>query len=328
MIYKSFIVEENINLLEDNLSLIYGENLGLINDIKKKIIEKNSKTTILRLYQNDILSNKNLFLNEIFSISLFEEKKIIFINDATDKILNILTSNLDNLNNNKIYLFAGMLEKKSKLRNFFENENNVSIVPCYKDNDHTLKNVILKSLKEYKGLNNFNLNMILEHSNYDRTKVKNEISKIKNFFTDKLINNKDLEKLLNFHENTDFENVRDASISGNKIKTNKLLSSTLFEDEKISLYLGSINQRFKRLLEIIEMNIAFEKAIESLKPPIFWKDKPTIIMQAKIWNIKNINKIFSLTYDLELKIKSSTISNKKLIFKKLFIDICNLANAA
>ena len=328
MIYKSYIVEENIDILKNNLTLVYGENLGLVNDIKQKITEKNSKNKILVLNQSDILSNENLFLNELLNISLFEEKKVFFINNASDKILKILISNLNNLNNNQIFLFSEILEKKSKLRNFFEVEKNVNIVPCYPDNEITLKKLIFKNLKDYKGVDNFNVNMILERSNYERTKLKNEIDKIKTFFLNKLVNNKELEKLLNIEESIDFNAIRDASISGNKIKTNKLLSSTIFEDEKIALYLSSINQTFKRLLEINESDLPIEKALAGLKPPVFWKDKSNIIMQSKLWSKKNIKKIFDLTYDIELKIKSNSIANKKIIFKRLFIDMCNLANAA
>ena len=36
MIYKSFLVENNINVLKNKLILFYGENLGLINEFKKK----------------------------------------------------------------------------------------------------------------------------------------------------------------------------------------------------------------------------------------------------------------------------------------------------
>ena len=34
-----------------------------------------------------------------------------------------------------------------------------------------------------------------------------------------------------------------------------------------------------------EKNI--EKAIDKIKPPIFWKDKPIFNKQLKKWNIKN-----------------------------------------
>ena len=38
MIYKSYLVEKKISLLKDGITLIYGENLGLQNNIKKKNI--------------------------------------------------------------------------------------------------------------------------------------------------------------------------------------------------------------------------------------------------------------------------------------------------
>ena len=42
MIYKSYLVEGNIKILQNNINLFYGENLGLKNDLKfiiKKIIK-------------------------------------------------------------------------------------------------------------------------------------------------------------------------------------------------------------------------------------------------------------------------------------------------
>ena len=38
MIYKSYLIEENIKILKNNCVLFYGENLGLIEDLKRKII--------------------------------------------------------------------------------------------------------------------------------------------------------------------------------------------------------------------------------------------------------------------------------------------------
>ena len=35
MIYKSYLIEKNINLLKNKFTLMYGENIGLINEFKK-----------------------------------------------------------------------------------------------------------------------------------------------------------------------------------------------------------------------------------------------------------------------------------------------------
>jgi len=36
MIYKSYIFEDNIGSIKEKITLFYGENLGLKNDLKKK----------------------------------------------------------------------------------------------------------------------------------------------------------------------------------------------------------------------------------------------------------------------------------------------------
>ena len=90
MICKSYLVEESLNVLENNLSLFYGENTGLILDFKKKIIEANKTKQIFRYNQDELLSNTNKLYNEINNISLFGEKKVILIENANEKILPII----------------------------------------------------------------------------------------------------------------------------------------------------------------------------------------------------------------------------------------------
>ena len=41
MIYKSYLLEQNINSIKNNIVLFYGENLGLKNELKEKIKQKN-----------------------------------------------------------------------------------------------------------------------------------------------------------------------------------------------------------------------------------------------------------------------------------------------
>ena len=102
MIYKSYLLEENFNLQKNNLALFYGENLGLINDFKEKIKKKTN--TIIKFTQDQILKDESIIFNEIKNISLFEEKKIIFIDDANDKILKIIEEIQPHINENKVFL--------------------------------------------------------------------------------------------------------------------------------------------------------------------------------------------------------------------------------
>ena len=90
MIHKSYILEKNINSINENLFLFYGENLGLKNDLRNKIKNLNKKALIKNLDQEEILADENKFFSDLFNKSLFEETKIFFINHANDKILELI----------------------------------------------------------------------------------------------------------------------------------------------------------------------------------------------------------------------------------------------
>ena len=90
----------------------------------------------------------------------------------TDKILP-LVKEINKIDKQKIFLFSELLDKKSKIRNYFEKSKNTGIVPCYIDNEITLKKIITEKLKHFKNLNTANINIILENSSLSRMKLKN-----------------------------------------------------------------------------------------------------------------------------------------------------------
>ena len=329
MIYKSYLVEQNINVLDKNKTLFYGENLGLKNEFKNKIKKNNKDAEIINFTQEEIFKNTEIFFNEIINISLFERKKIYFINQASDKILDIIQEIETKLDDQKLYLFSDILEKKSKLRNYFEKSNSCVIIACYSDNEITIKNIIHTKLKGFNGLSPQNINLILDNCNLDRIKLDNELDKIVTFFRNKNIDYDNLEKLLDTKINEDFNILKDVALKGNKTLTNKLLSDTILDTEKNIFYLTLINQRLNKLMEIdhTSKDISLDDAINNMKPPIFWKDKPNFIEQAKKWNYKKISDALNKTYDLEIDIKSNSLINKNIFIKKLIVDICQLANS-
>ena len=327
MNYKSYLIEENIELLKNHIALFYGENLGLINFFKKKITEKHKK--ILRFTQEDVLKDHSKIFNEIKNISLFDDKKIIFISNVNDKLLDVIKEVSLDTGDNKIFLFANILEKKSKLRSFFEKTTKCDVVACYKDNDISIKKLIHQDLKGYAGLTPQIVNLLVDNSSLDRIKLLNELDKIKNLFLDKKIKSDQLVSLLDQKTDNEFNTIKDSALTGNNKLTNNLLSSTVFEIEKMSLYLGVLNQRLNKLMEttLNAKDGSLVKIIDNMKPPIFWKDKPAFLNQAKLWNKNKINLAFKKTYELELNIKSNGNVDKTVLIKKLLLDICLLANA-
>ena len=94
-------------------------------------------------------------------------------------------------------------------------------------------------------------------------------------------------------------------------------------------YLAVLNSRLASLYKVNELSIEapLEVSINNLRPPIFWKDKPKVIEQAKKWSLEKTKKMREKTYNFEVYIKSNSIVNKDLLVRKLIIDMCLLANA-
>ncbi len=329
MQFKSYLIEEDLDKVQKNNFLFYGENIGLKDEFRKKIKNTYKNSEILIFNQEEILKDQNIFLSKVNNLSLFEKKKVFIVNQANDKFLPFLEilGNVDE--NQKFFIFADILEKKSKIRNYYDKSKDCAIVACYMDNEISIKKIIHNRLKGFQGLTAQNINLILDNCNLDRVKVNNELEKIISYFQNKKLDTEKLEVLLNTKINDDFNLLKDEALMGNKTKTNTLLCNTVIDLDKFIFYLNLINQRLTKLKEInkLSVNSNLEEALKTLKPPIFWKDKPNILAQLKKWDEQKINSILSNTYDIEKKVKTNSKINSNVLLKKLILDICQMANA-
>ncbi len=151
MIVKAFEINK-IDLRNFNIYLFYGENEGLKIETIKNNFEKNYLNKIYRYEEKEILEKKNDFFNSVLSKSFFENEKLIIISRISDKIKDIIEEiYAKNIQDVKIILSSNILEKKSKLRNFFEKEKNLICVPFYADTSQTLNNLAHIFFKKKKN---------------------------------------------------------------------------------------------------------------------------------------------------------------------------------
>mgnify|MGYP003682037503 FL=1 len=327
MILKSKIIENNLSTLKDyNPIIFYGENEGLKNDLKEQIKIKAKTAEIITLFQEEILQKKNLLEKETSNLSLFESKKIILINEANDKLYDIIIDiNETNSKDCKIIIFSDVLEKRSKLRSYFEKNNKVGIIACYKDNKAQLKDYILKRLSEFKGVNNEIIEYLIENSNHEREVIRNEITKIEGYFIDKIINRSELEQLLNYKKTTNINELINASLLKNRKDLNTILGNQLIFETDIFNYLFKLDQKISILLQIKinqkDSESSLSSIIEKIRPPIFWKDKPDYTNLSNIWSLEKLEKLKNKISEIELIMKSKSEIKKEIILKKLLVEI-------
>ena len=331
MIIKSFEISK-INLKEIQFFLLYGLNEGH----KKEVIDEKFKKLydgeIYAYDENDILKDENMFFTSVMSKSFFENKKLIIISRATDKINKLVEEILEKkIEDLVLILNAGSLEKKSKLRSFFEKNKQTICVPFYEDNSQTLSGIVNKSLRDNKiQVSQELINLIVQRSRGDRQNLKNELEKIKNFASDKKkISTDDLLKLTNLAENYSVSELIDSCLAKNKRRTINILNENNYSVEDCILIIRTFLLKSKRLLKLIdktENNKNIDNIISSFKPPIFWKDKEIIKQQIKSWSSINIENLLYKINETELLIKKNSISSINILSNFIIEQVTTVSN--
>tara|TARA_B100001063_G_scaffold152511_1_gene142295 strand:- start:1006 stop:2001 length:996 start_codon:yes stop_codon:yes gene_type:complete len=310
MIFKFFEIKKK-NLNPFKYFLLYGKNRGLIEETIKKDLEPILSKNKYNYEENEILNNPENFKENILNKSFFENDKLIIIQRATDKIFKIIEEFVEiEIEDITIILISDILDKKSKLRNFFEKNNKTVCIAFYEDTDQTLNFIVQNFLKKNKiNFSQENINILIERAKGDRINLNNELSKIEYFCKNKSkIEVNDIIKLTNLSENYSASELVENSLAQNKRKTLNILNENNFSNDDCILILRIYLNKLKRLLKIqsdLKHIKSIDQVITNFKPPIFWKDKDLVKKQVKIWGDRNLNDLISNTNNLELQIKEN-----------------------
>ena len=321
MILKSFNLKTN-ELDKFNNFLLYGENEGHKEEILKIIIDK--KKNIFKYDEKDILRDKNKFYDSISTQSFFESSKVIIINNSSEKLLEVLEVVTDrNYSDIKLVVISGILEKKSKLRNYFEKNEDVACIAFYQDNLQNLLSIANFFFREKKiKVSQEILNKIVNKANGDRKNLKNELEKIQSYsLNKKQITSEVIDKLTNMNENNNVSEIIDNCLAKNDKKLNFLINENNFIFEDTILIIRTFLIKAKRLLKLkkeLELNKNIEETILKSKPPIFWKDKELVKLQLKNWSVNQIEQLIIDINNTELLIKKNSQKALIILFNFIF----------
>ena len=335
MIIKSFEIIKNPQILDQKkINLFYGINLGLKNDIKniilKNLKKKSGELEVIVFDEEQILKNNEKLFSLIWNKSLFEQERVIIINQISEKFLKIMEELIKKEIDISIILIAEILEKKSKIRFYCEKNNKISITACYEDSFFDLEKIAKNKFKENNiNITNEIINSLVLRANGDRNNLYNEIIKIKSYLGN---NNKiTFEKfkiLTNSNEKIKADNLINNCLSGNKYELKKNLSEIYLDSFDYIWFLKILSMKIQRLVRIKNLEKEsknYETLINNLKPPVFWKEKPILKQQLMIWKIENLDEIIAKINQIELDCKKNN-EISSIIFLNFFNNICIQAN--
>ena len=319
MILKSFNLKKYLIKSNTNIFLLYGENTGLIDQTIKDIFLPIFPKSVSNYDESEILRDIENFKNVLFNKSFFEDEKLIIINRGTDKILSIIEELIEKKTQDiKVIIKSNFLEKKSRLRKFFEKDENTVIVAYYEDSYQTLYQLVQNFFKEKKlSISSENINLIIDRSKTNRNNIRTELEKILIFSKNKTtVQTKDLVKLINLSENHDISELVDQCLSKNKKKTINILNENNLNTDENILILRSFLNKLKRLKKLrinLEENKNIEQVLSSFKPQIFWKDKDVIKQQLNNMSLVEIDYLIKKINKLELEIKKNFLLSNQIM---------------
>ena len=318
MIIKSYEVNK-VNIKDYDIFLFYGKNEGLQNEIIEKNFVTGSKGSINKYEESEFINNYETISSEILTKSLFDEEKLLIISRVGEKIFKYIEELLNrNTNNIKIILKSGLLEKRSKLRNLFEKNKKLLIIPFYEDDERTLTAQVYEYLKKNSiKLSRETINLLVERSSGNRENLKIELSKIFYYSqSNKEISFETVKKLSNLAENYGVNELADNYLSKNKKNVIKILNENNYSDDDCILILRTILNKSKRLLNILEnyrKNKNLDDVISKTRPPIFWKDKAIVKKQANTWELRDLKSKMYQINEVETLVKSNSKNTLNLV---------------
>lgn len=330
MIKKNFELDK-IDFKKNNILLFYGINEGLKNEHIKNIVKKTSYTRI-NYFEAEIFDDLNVFFESIISKSFFEDKKILIIKKASEKIKSVIETIIERKIEDIIVIVdSDELTKKSKLRVFFEKEKKLICSAFYSDDYKSLSQITEKFfLQKNISVSRDIINLIVERANGSRMHLNYELNKIENFaLNEKKIDYSDIQKLTNLGSNYNISELVDQCLAKNKSKLIKIINENNFSNDETIIIIRTFLIKTKRLYLIrkaIDKKNDVEKVISDFKPPIFWKDKNLVKTQIKLWSKENIQNLLVEITDTELLIKKNIDNSINILLNFIHSQSSSVSN--
>lgn len=297
--------------------LVYGIDSDQVFNTHKdliKLIHSNKCELLIRSFKfKDVKDDPALLNDELASVSLFEEEKIIVIEDCATTISKDIIAILEKCKTaTKVIFLATDLKPNSTLRKTFETEDIFASIACYKEDPVQIQGYIRTLLTELGFTFEADVPAIIaEILPANRMLIKNEIEKLSLFKGDDgHISSTDVEQITCEMSELSLDELCMAVSSLNSKAIVKIVNKFAKEETNFMLIIRVLLKHFARILEIkamTENGKSIEQAIASLRPPVFFKQKDNITKAAKILAVPKLKRLYRGLIKLELDCKSGII---------------------
>ncbi len=264
-------------------------------------------------------------------------RRLVRLDDAADSDLEAIKNALQMQTGDSLLLVtAGDLGPRSKLRSFFEKENEVLAIACYSDSAENLDALISQTFRRHNiEAGPEVLAYLQDHLGGDRIVTRSELDKIIFYLgakegdigPPKHLSLDDAKSLTSDTAQITLADIARETLSGNQAKLSRLLDKARMEGTGAIEILRVLQNQFIKLelvRGLMDEGIPVNDAVRQLRPPLFFKDREAFISQVRSWPKPSLIKGLDYANRAEAACKK-TGSPDFSIAAKACLDICQHA---
>lgn len=299
--------------------LIYGPDGGLAHERARKVaafITAADPDALNRveLTGDHLKADPARLHDELAAFNLLGGRRVIMLRDLPEKLAPLIEEAFEAISTTTYLIVeAEELGGSSALRSLFERRADFAALPCYRDEGRALEDTIRSffaaaSLRVAPDA----LHYLSNHLGSDRGVTMSELQKITTYMgPEKEVTLATARELTEHNASETIEDICHATASGKVKASHALLERLLYEGIQPVAIIRSLMRYFQRL-ELLRAQVdagqPAEAAIQSLRPPVFFKAVPLLKRELGLWNRKSLNHALNLFLLCEKELKSSVIA--------------------
>lgn len=295
--------------------LIYGPDLGLVRERAETATKAVSGTLsdpfgVVELTPATLRNDPARLTDEACALSMTGGRRVVRLRDAADVVTGAVKDAIGASVSALIIVEAGDLSPRSKLRGLFEKTENVAAIPCYMDEGPTLEFLVRETLAS-AGLSASRavVSWITSNLGADRMITRMELEKLILYtMGQSTVALKDAQAIIGDATAMALDDVVLAAASGDFKNLISSLARARFEGMTAVAVLRATSRHLFRLEEAcaaMASGAPADQAMKSLRPPVFFKQRPDFLKQLTRWHQKSLNRARNELIGAEIECKSA-----------------------
>jgi DNA polymerase-3 subunit delta len=320
--YKNY---SGILIFGSDTSLVLNKILSIENNVFST--QSDASFSKIAIQYEEIEEDPSLLQHELSSMNLLNTQKIIIIDNTQKSIKAPIKSILLQPKTQHILIFrAGELPTSSSIRKLFETEKNLAALHCYSSNNTSTKALLLRKIAESRiSIDHKLIDFIADNIRGEHSTILSEIEKIIHYTKENRSISFDevIQIISNPSEKNSYDPLIHSIIDKDFILAEQELEKLTSSGVHLVAIARNVANYFVKLLKVqtlIKQGMPEKFALDSPKPPIFFKNIPHFKKGLHQYSVKRISYIIYEFTQLEINYKSKNIS-PEILWEKCFYNI-------